>query len=174
MINRDQIPDVGGQGFPLCALQLLALSRRRVEVLVPRVRIQEGPQQSDGQEREPVHGDIDPLMAGVSQGVRDEPSRERKEDHREQDKQVEAQEELIDPRELLGQGGVEEPRTADRQEAGEVGQVRGPGVKHLLQGGAGRMKRKVRYEQRHGESEHAVAEPFHPVLAEDPGSARGV
>jgi len=36
----------------------------------------------------------------------DEPGREREEDHCEQDKQVEAQEELIDPRELLGQGGV--------------------------------------------------------------------
>jgi hypothetical protein len=140
-------------------------------VLVPRVRIQGGSQEADGQDREPVHPDIDPLAAGVSQGLRDEPGREREQDHREQDKQVEAQEELIDPGELIGQGGVEEPRAADRQEAGEVGQVGGPGVERLLQGCAGRVKRKVHYEQRDGESEHAVAESFHPVLAEDPASA---
>lgn len=36
------------------------------------------------------------------------------------------------------------------------------------------MKRNVDYEQRDGESEHAVAESFHPALAEDPASARGV
>ena len=123
--NRDHIPDDDGQEFSLCAPQLLALSRRRVQVLVPRVRIQEGPQQADGQEREPVHGDINALGAGVTQGLRDEPGRERKEDPREQDKQVEAQEELIDPRELLSQGGVEEPRTADRQEAGEEARLAG-------------------------------------------------
>ena len=123
--NRDHIPDDNGQEFPLCALQFLVLSRRRVEVLVPRVRIQGGSRQADGQEREPVHGDIDPLAAGVSQGLRDEPGREREEDHHEEDKQVEAQQELIDLLELLGQGGVEELRAADRQEAGEVSQVGG-------------------------------------------------
>ena len=47
-------------------------------------------------------------------------------------------------------------------------------MKHLLQGRARRVKRKVNYEQRDGESEHAVAESFHPALAEDPASARGV
>lgn len=92
---------------------------------MPCVRIQGGPQDADGQKGEPVDGDIDPLTAGVSQGLRDEPGRKREENHHEQDKQVEAQEELIDSRELIGQGGVQEPRTADRQEAGEVGQIGG-------------------------------------------------
>jgi hypothetical protein len=36
------------------------------------------------------------------------------------------------------------------------------------------MKRNVHDKQRDGESEHAVAESFHAVLAEDPASARGV
>lgn len=132
--NRDHIPGDDGQKFPLCGLQLLVLSSPRVEVLVPRVRIQGGSQEADGQEREPVHGDIDPLAAAVVQGLRHEPGREREQDHHEQEEQVEAQEELIDPRELIGQGGVEEPRTADRQEAGEVGQIGRPGVKRLVQG----------------------------------------
>jgi len=39
---------------------------------------------------------------------------------------------------------------------------------------AWRMKRKVHYEQRDGEAENAVAGSFHPILAEDSGSARGV
>ena len=36
------------------------------------------------------------------------------------------------------------------------------------------MKRNVHDKQRDGESEHAVAESFHPVLAENPASAPGV
>jgi hypothetical protein len=36
------------------------------------------------------------------------------------------------------------------------------------------VKRKAHYEQRHGECEHAIAESFHPVLAEDPAFARDV
>jgi Phosphoesterase family len=36
------------------------------------------------------------------------------------------------------------------------------------------MKRNIHYEQRDGESEHAVAESFHPALAQDPASAWGV
>jgi hypothetical protein len=95
--NRDHIPGDDGQKFSPCGLQLLVLSGPRVEVLVPRVRIQGRPQQADGQEGEPVHGDIDPLAAGVSQGLRDEPGRGREQDHHEQEEQVEAQEELIDP-----------------------------------------------------------------------------
>ena len=47
-------------------------------------------------------------------------------------------------------------------------------MKHLLQGCARRVKRDVQHEQRDGEAEHAVAESFHPVLAENPASARGV
>ena len=47
-------------------------------------------------------------------------------------------------------------------------------MKRLLQRRARRVKRDVQYEQRDGESEHAVAESFHPVLAEDPASTRGV
>ena len=47
-------------------------------------------------------------------------------------------------------------------------------MQRLLQGCARGMKRKVDYEQRDGEPEHAVAESFHPVLAEHPGPARGV
>jgi hypothetical protein len=34
----------------------------------------------------------------------------------------------------------------------------GPGMEHLLQRCARRMKRDVDYQQRRGESEHAVAE----------------
>lgn len=108
------------------------------------------------------------------QGLCDEPGRERQEGHHEQNEQVKPQEERINPREAIGQGGVGEPRTADRQEADDVGQVVGPGMKQLLQGGARRVKRDVQDEQRDGEAEHAVAESFHPVLAENPASVRTV
>jgi hypothetical protein len=46
------------------------------------------------------------------QGVGDQPGRERQEDHREQDEQVQPQEQLIGPGELVGQGGVQQPRAA--------------------------------------------------------------
>jgi hypothetical protein len=39
------------------------------------------------------------------QGVRDETRRQGQEDHHEKDEQVEAQEEVIGPGELVGQGG---------------------------------------------------------------------
>jgi hypothetical protein len=64
---------------------------------MPGVRIQGESQQADGQEREPVHGDINPFLAGFMQGVRDQPGGERQEDHHEQDEQVETQEKLIGP-----------------------------------------------------------------------------
>ena len=47
-------------------------------------------------------------------------------------------------------------------------------MKQLLQGRARRAKRDVQDEHCDGEAEHAVAESFHPVLAEDPASVRGV
>ena len=50
--NRDHIPGDDEQKFSLCGPQFFALSRRGVEVPVPRVRIQGGPQEADGQERE--------------------------------------------------------------------------------------------------------------------------
>ena len=102
------------------------------------------------------------------------PGRERQEDHHEQNEQVKSQEERISPREAIGQGGVGQPRTADRQEADDVGQVEGPGMKQPMQGCARRLNRDVQDEQRDGEAEHAVAESFHPVLAENPASARSV
>jgi hypothetical protein len=37
--NRDHISGDDGQKFSLCGLQLLVFSSRRIEVLVPRVRI---------------------------------------------------------------------------------------------------------------------------------------
>jgi hypothetical protein len=56
-------------------VQLLALFFGCVEVLVPCLGVQGGAQKADGQEREPVQGDIHPFGAavGMSQGVDDEP-----------------------------------------------------------------------------------------------------
>ena len=65
---------------------------------------------------------------------RGEPGRKRQERHREQNEQVESQDDRIDSLELIGQSGVGEPRTADRQEADEVGQVGGPGMKDRCRG----------------------------------------
>jgi hypothetical protein len=172
--DRDHVPDDDGQEFALRTVQFLALPGPGVEMLVPRVRVQGGSQKADGQQRKPVHGDIHPLAAGVMQGSCDQPGRERQEDHHEQGDQVEPQEQLIDLSELVGQGGVQEPGAADGQEADDIGQVAGPRVQHLLQRRAGRMNREVQHQQRGGEPEHAVAEAFHPALAENPASARRV
>jgi hypothetical protein len=102
------------------------------------------------------------------------PGREGQEDHHEQEEQVEPQEQLIGPGELVGQGGVHEPGDADGQEADDIRQVAGPGVQHLLQRCARRAEGEVQYQQSGGESVYAVAESFHPVLAQDPAPARGV
>ena len=47
-------------------------------------------------------------------------------------------------------------------------------MKDLLQRRARRMKREVDDQQRRGETEDAVAECLHPVLAEYPAAARRV
>jgi len=45
-------------------------------------------------------------------------------------------------------------------------------MKHLLQRGTRRMQREVDDQQGDGETEHAVAEAFHPARAELPAPAR--
>ena len=47
-------------------------------------------------------------------------------------------------------------------------------MKHPLQRCARRMNRDVQHEQRRGDGEHAVAECFHPALAERSASTRRV
>ena len=59
----------------------------------------------------------------------------------------------ICPGEPLGQRGVQEPGAADGQEADDVGDVAGPGMKHMLQRCARRMNREVQDEQRGGDGE---------------------
>jgi hypothetical protein len=90
---------------------------------------------------------IHPFAAADMQRFCDEPGRERQEDHHQQDEQVEPQEERIDSGELASQGGVQEPRDADRQEADDVGQIEGPGMKQLLQRRARSIHHETQCEQ---------------------------
>jgi hypothetical protein len=45
-------------------------------------------------------------------------------------------------------------------------------MEHLLQRGTRRMNREINYEQRDGDSEHAIAESIYPALAPRSASAR--
>ena len=91
-------PITTGRSFrrgPWTALDLVAISVRRVEVLVPCMGIQGGSQEMDCQQCQPVERDRDTCGACVVQGVGDEPGREWQERHHEQHEQVDLQEDRI-------------------------------------------------------------------------------
>jgi len=143
-------------------------------MLAAGVHIQGDRKEADYQEGQPVDRDVHPFVGRDVQGVRDELGRERQERHHEQQDEVELQDDRSCPGKPVGQGRVDEPRAADRQEADDVRDEAGPGIEHLLEQGAWRLNRHLQYEQCGGDGEHAVAVCRQPVSTKRSASARRV